>query len=608
MEEWQEEISYNKPLFFTGELSAKYLGQLNNYLTEKDALDRPHFELSYFYDIQIVNIIKIKEEEYQQKEKAFDIVHHDDSIKYVYKGENFDLKPLELFVLKGAKPDHIQIEDQVIHGYFDSVQVIFKVLKPKTKTVCIEGAITNRKILEDGSVQVTEVIDAETCATKNYIISVKQDQCIDGVPTGRQRTRDGWIEKEYTKGDCSKYWEKLKKVPPPPLGKGCVSGYTGGTRRYQGWLQREYINENCETSWKNDRPLVGCRDILGYILLALTALFMLGLLITLGQIPVIGFILLLVAIGIGLFYLFQFLSRFSAIIIGLFKFLINIAMLGFVALMINGLIQFFKKDHSKQKQKEVIENRSEDKKEIIPPQPIPNEDGLVVKEAVKQIEVNLSWRALDGELYKGSYTIGEPDLKQSSRNIQSLRRTSVSSIGEVYSIISDHDKSRMGSLYTMLDSIKVSNNLSKRSFLDVIVSMVQAQEYVLVLEKNCNDPQILSDRTIRNYLNNGINCESYHPFGLKTPLEFLSNLTGDCDTRTVALYTILKHYNYNVAIINSMHYEHSMLGIDIEGVYGSRKAFGENNYYFWETTSKGFELGFLPHETNRTIFWNVVLN
>lgn len=619
MEEWQKEIDFNKPLFFTGKLTAKYLGQRNNYLTDKDNQHSEHFEISHLYDLQITQIEEVNQEEYERKEKSFDVTNYD-SIIGEYKGEKFALKPQELSILKGATPDHLQYEGDDIHGHFIDAPIVFKVLKPKKKIVCIEGAITNRETLDDGSIEITKIVDSETCRTETYILPVitKNDSCTEGAATGNQRTHDGWIEQEYTHSDCSTYWEKFKKVLPPlpveePTDEKCKPGYSGKTRKRQGWLQKEYITQDCNSKWEDYRPLVGCQEIFGYIILIISVIFVLGVLIALSQIQVIGLIILFGAGLIGLYYLIQFLSRFATFFVNLFRILLNLALIAGVVFMFYGLVQFFKSNHSRQERKVLTEDRSEDRSQVSPPRPAPVIDENNTEEdeqvdSIEQIEINLSWLALDGEIYQGSYDIDVPDVQKSYSYIRSINRSTLSSIGSVYSKVSNHDQSKMGSLYEMLDSIKTANKLSDRHFLDVIVSMVQSQEYVLVFEKSCSDPQALSDRTIRNLLNSGVSCEAFHPFGLKTPLEFLTNLTGDCDTRTVVLYTILKHYGYNVSIINSNHYTHSMLGVDIEGAHGSNKVYGGNNYYFWETTSKGFELGFLPQEANRIAFWEIVLN
>jgi hypothetical protein len=50
-----------------------------------------------------------------------------------------------------------------------------------------------------------------------------------------------------------------------------------------------------------------------------------------------------------------------------------------------------------------------------------------------------------------------------------------------------------------------------------------------------------------------------------------------------------------------------MLGINLKNINGAYKVFEGKKYYFWETTNKGFEVGFLPAENGNTDFWNIVL-
>ena len=40
------------------------------------------------------------------------------------------------------------------------------------------------------------------------------------------------------------------------------------------------------------------------------------------------------------------------------------------------------------------------------------------------------------------------------------------------------------------------------------------------------------------------------PYGIQNP-GFLQNLKGGCDTRTNPIYSVLKYFNYDVAILNS---------------------------------------------------------
>ena len=160
----------------------------------------------------------------------------------------------------------------------------------------------------------------------------------------------------------------------------------------------------------------------------------------------------------------------------------------------------------------------------------------------------------------------------------------------------------------MLDSIRLNKRQNKLQFANTIVSMVQSIDYVLILEEDCDDPNVLRNNQIRQMKLTGVPCEGYAPFGIKTPVQFLSDLKGDCDSRTLLLYTIFQHYKYDVAIINSDYYGHSILGLNVQGAGGVFKSINGRRYYFWETTSKGFGIGQLPNETGMLNYWKIELN
>ena len=101
-------------------------------------------------------------------------------------------------------------------------------------------------------------------------------------------------------------------------------------------------------------------------------------------------------------------------------------------------------------------------------------------------------------------------------------------------------------------------------------------------------------------------CHCCSKFGINTPIEFMSNLMGDCDSRTLLIYTILEHYNYDVVILSSEHYLHSMIGINLP-IDGSYYESNNRKYIFWETTSPGLEPGILPQQFSNLNFWRISL-
>ena len=160
-------------------------------------------------------------------------------------------------------------------------------------------------------------------------------------------------------------------------------------------------------------------------------------------------------------------------------------------------------------------------------------------------------------------------------------------------------------IYKSLDSIKIINNISNKDFPDVVVSMVQSIPYFAILDNSCN-PYDYQDDSLRKLLQNNP-CQGYVKHGIKTPAEFLKDLKGDCDSRTLFIFTILKHYNYDVAVFGSNHYKHSLLGIHLtDKINGATyKEYNGKQYYLWETTNSGFEIGKISNDLKNTNYWSL---
>jgi hypothetical protein len=175
----------------------------------------------------------------------------------------------------------------------------------------------------------------------------------------------------------------------------------------------------------------------------------------------------------------------------------------------------------------------------------------------------------------------------------------------MYGKLSSFDNPKLDYIYNLLDSIKAANDLSYNKFAEVIVTMVQDIPYKLILEEDCNVASS-RDYNIRTTADR-FGCVGEVKYGVYSPVEFMYSLDGDCDTRSLLIYTIMAHYGYNVAVLVSFPYQHSILGIDLPGVGGSYVRAGGRKYYVWETTAKGFDVGYLPPEMSNMSNWNIAL-
>ena len=218
------------------------------------------------------------------------------------------------------------------------------------------------------------------------------------------------------------------------------------------------------------------------------------------------------------------------------------------------------------------------------------------------------WKDYDGNIYQGYYTLRKSEIENAHKfksNLQ-VNPTNRNSYDEIVFNLKENDKNKLNGVYKLLDSIQAINNLSKIKFAEMAVSFVQDIPYVLILDEDC-DPKLYTDDFTKKYLSNpNAKCSGFQRFGINTPVEFLYNLNGDCDTRTLLLYTILSHYNYDVAMMSSEFYGHSILGINLP-INGTAYNYNNQRYVLWETTTPNIKPGNIPNEISNLNNWRISL-
>jgi hypothetical protein len=218
------------------------------------------------------------------------------------------------------------------------------------------------------------------------------------------------------------------------------------------------------------------------------------------------------------------------------------------------------------------------------------------------------WQDYEGNIYKGYYTLRKSDIvkahdyKSSLQIVPSTRNT----YDKVVFSLKENDKNKLAGIYKLFDSIQTKKSLSNIKFAEMVVSFVQDIPYVLVLDSDCN-PNLYNDSFTKNYLlKNQGDCDGPQRFGINTPLEFLYSLKGDCDTRTLLLYTLLSNYNYDVALMSSEFYGHSVLGINLP-LNGVKYKYQNQQYVLWETTTPNTRPGLIPNTISNTNNWRISL-
>ena len=218
-----------------------------------------------------------------------------------------------------------------------------------------------------------------------------------------------------------------------------------------------------------------------------------------------------------------------------------------------------------------------------------------------------SWRDNLGNSFYGGLSVRKLDhlkLRHASKKFRPISKQNF--WGELYSYLEKTDAPSLDLVMETFTRINQAKNLNQMEFADMVVSCIQDIPYAFVFQKNCL-PAKNYEESIKDVLEECPKCCIGNvPYGVQNPISFIKNLKGDCDTRTVLIYTILKHFNYDVAIVNSDFYRHSILGVNIPGS-GKTKLFRGKKYLLWETTAKHFPAGVLPSNFEDTRHWNIVL-
>lgn len=374
-----------------------------------------------------------------------------------------------------------------------------------------------------------------------------------------------------------------------------LSARTGRTKTENGYLWKEFLNIRTNSPyWKdpiyNGRDRAGCLGSFGWILLAFLAVVFL---IAIGP---QGILVLLVLGAFGL--LADFFSGLFRPVLWLLSgvfFLIGIVSL-FTTLRHGHDVLSIPFSHDQSNESSfIVEERT-----VTSDHKASNIDSLIIHHRV--------WKDYADSTYEGNIWVRQTDLSRSSefKNHLLLSRDAFNAYDRMLAAVTTNDSARMPGVYSLFDSIRNSGHLDEIRFAEMVVSFVQDIPYAMILDQDC-DPNLYSDPFTRSYLqSSNASCAGYQRFGIHTPLEFMGTLLGDCDTRTLLLYTILNHYDYKVAILSSEVYSHSLLGVVLP-VDGTVYIFNDRRYVLWETTTPQIPPGIIGVPFNNLSNWRISL-
>jgi len=437
----------------------------------------------------------------------------------------------------------------------------------------------NRKLHQDEGKEVFGTIDAivtgyvldfvvEHYTEKEYVISVSDDTITQATvisepvlaktttPTGNVEHNGNYKRTEYFYSDFKKtYWSNWKYTKPSSTSN----------------------NEGCFSS------------IIGLIGIILGIAFLLMILPSLAYI--LPFFLILFLLNIIPAKIYSWVFR----IIGIF------ILIGFLA----SLFQIFSRSTNTFIPKPVVtENPKERETQSTPIIDTVNN----VAQSDTLIRHFRVWKDYEGNRYEGYIWTKKSDYSKAKfyKNSLNLQQNKPSAYDEIIYSLKENDKQNLNGVYKLFDSIREKEQLSNIKFAELIVSFIQDIPYAVIVPDDCN-PNLYDDKFIREYLTSkNARCDGFQKFGINSPVEFMSNLYGDCDTRTLLLYTMLAYYGYDVALFSSEYYSHSIIGVNLP-INGIAYKYENQRYVLWETTAPNIKAGVLPNEISNLNYWRISL-
>ncbi len=240
-----------------------------------------------------------------------------------------------------------------------------------------------------------------------------------------------------------------------------------------------------------------------------------------------------------------------------------------------------------------VENQSYEP--VVTPDP-DNKVAEVKQEGTDTLRNTVTWFGPNQESLSVQFDLYQNDLERSRTKREAINQVIQRNqdYGYIFQRVLENEEKQIESFLWGLDSMRRAENMTDTYFQDAIMHLVQQIPYVQVLSTSC--------------LNVHFDCVPDVKYGFYTPTEFLYHLRGDCDTKSLLLFSIFDYFDFDIALMGSLVYQHAMVAVSSEKRnldYPIR--IGNEVYYPWESTTIGWEIGQMPPTVRRLNYWDVLL-
>jgi hypothetical protein len=250
-----------------------------------------------------------------------------------------------------------------------------------------------------------------------------------------------------------------------------------------------------------------------------------------------------------------------------------------------------------------------------PPIPI-KKDGAAEDDIDYKVDKNINWFDFISNKYQLNYSTSVQSYFETQRehttaeaNFRTTTRNPLAYFNKLYTKLDEFDEQKIDSIVRVLGAKAAAKKLNQIQTAEMVTTFIQEIPYVLVHQNTCQ--QIIQSESgnsfVAQYHADRKPCLANIPGGVQSPYEFLHNLKGDCDTRSLLGYAILKKMKISSSVWVSQAYGHSILGVGLPVGNGVYKTVNGLKHYGVELTNKGFRLGMISPQQRDMSNWDVAL-
>ena len=211
-----------------------------------------------------------------------------------------------------------------------------------------------------------------------------------------------------------------------------------------------------------------------------------------------------------------------------------------------------------------------------------------------------NWKDYKGKKRFINFKLSKRNFVQARYNRKSFRLPGLGVWGHMFK----YDLKYLKSIIKAYDISIKKNHLYGQDALDYVVSSIQYIGYTYICagteDSRCGfNDATKEDCKPKNVANIGTPgcCDNVIPWAVYSPFEFAYLRTGDCDTKSLFAYTILKGLGYKNVFVLHGNVEagyHAMLGVKTPNPPSRRRYIRDydgQKIYAWETTTGASRLG-----------------